>query len=335
MTERRIAFGVIGTGAIGRLHGQHLASRVPGASLAAIADIDRAAAERFAGQVGSPAVYTDYRDLLSDRMIEAVVISSPPETHAQVIEEAAAAGKQIFCEKPFDCELERIDRALAAVAGAGVRLQIGFNRRFDANYRSVHQAIASGKIGRPLILHLISRDPQLDTPSSNQANVGMLLDMTIHDFDMARYLIGSEVASVYTLAASTFDPAHEQLDTAVITLQFANGAFGTIDNSMTAYGYDQRLEVFGTEGAISIGNETLHRATVTDESGRHAALPLFFFAERYGESYIAELAAFVRCVIDGTETAVTGADGRIAVEIALAAQRSLDEGRPVTVGAEA
>ncbi len=332
MAERTIAFGVIGAGAIGRLHAQHLASRVPGASLVAIADIDRSAAERFAEQLGSPAVYTDYHDLLNNPAIEAVVISSPPETHAEIIEEAAALGKQIFCEKPIDCDLGKIDRALAAVARAGVTLQIGFNRRFDANFRSVREAIAAGKIGRPLILHIISRDPQVDVPSATPASVGMLLDMTIHDFDMARYLIGSEVTNVYTLAASTFDPAHEQLDTAVITLQFANGAYGTIDNGMTAYGYDQRVEVFGTEGAISIGNETLHRATVIDRSGSHAALPLYFFAERYGESYIAELRAFVRSVVDGTEPPVTGADGRIAVAIALAAQRSYDEGRPVPVG---
>ena len=323
-----IGFGVIGAGAIGRLHAQHLASRVPGARLVAIADVNPAAAAECVAQCDVSTVYENYQRLLRDPAIDAVVIASPPDTHAAIIEEAAAAGKQIFCEKPIDCELEKIDRALAAVAGAGVKLQIGFNRRFDANYRAVRDAVAGGKIGRPLILHIVSRDPKLPVLSDTRSVAGLFLDMTIHDFDMARYLTGSEVTEVRALADRVLHDAGD-LDTALITLRFSGGSFGTIDNGQTAYGYDQRVEVFGTAGMVSTQNERPHSALLTDAAGSHAALPLYFFTERYAASYLRELIEFVDCIRQDTEPPVTGADGRIAAVIALAAQRSYEEDRPV------
>jgi myo-inositol 2-dehydrogenase/D-chiro-inositol 1-dehydrogenase len=322
-----VGFGVIGAGAIGRLHAQHLASRVPGARLVAVSDVVRAAAEACAEATGA-AAYEDHRDLLADPQVEAVVIASPPDTHAAMIEEAAAAGKQVFCEKPIDCELDKIDRALAAVARAGVKLQIGFNRRFDANYRAVREAVVAGKIGRPLILHIISRDPTLPVVSDTRDAAGLFLDMTIHDFDMARYLIGAEVTEVRALAGRTLHDAGD-LDTALITLRFASGTFGSIDNGQTAYGYDQRAEVFGTEGMVSTDNEKADHATLTDSAGSHSAVPLYFFIERYAESYLRELREFVDCIRNDTKPPVTGADGRAAVVIALAAQRSYEEDRPV------
>ncbi|OGO52080.1 MAG: inositol 2-dehydrogenase [Chloroflexi bacterium RBG_16_68_14] len=328
---RSIAVGLIGVGAIGRLHAKHLASRVPGASLAAVADIDRAAAEACAAECGSPDVYDQYHDLLQDPAVQAVVVCSPPDTHAQIIEEAAGSGKHVFCEKPLDCDLDKIDRALKAVSRAGVKLQVGFNRRFDANFRYVHEAVGSGKVGQPYTLRITSRDPQLPQASGSRATVGLFLDTMIHDFDMARYLTGSEVVSVYALADAMIEGS-EEIDTAVATLRFASGVLGTIENGQTAYGYDQRVEVFGSKGAIAVENEKSHQVTLTDATGAHAALPLHFFVERYSASYIAELSAFVDCILGDTEPLVTGADGRIAILIALAAQRSYEEGKPVVLG---
>ncbi len=328
-SERQVAIGVIGLGAIGRVHGQNLASLVPGATLAAVADIDRAAIEAFTAQCPFPAAHEDYRDLLADPAVEAVVICSPPDTHAQIIEEAAAAGRHILCEKPIDCDLTRIDRALAAVQKAGVKLQLGFNRRWDANFLHVHDVVASGKIGRPYILHITSRDPRLPATSQSKASAGLFLDTTIHDFDIARYLMGSEVTSLYVLGGNGLAESGG-IDTALVSLRFASGAMGTIDNSVTVYGYDQRVEVFGSEGAIAVENERPHHATLTDREGSHTALPLHFYVERYAGSYLAEASAFVDCILRDTEPAVTGTDGRMATIIGLAAQRSYDEGRPVT-----
>jgi len=322
-----LGFGVIGAGAIGRLHARHLASQVEGARLVAVSDVVPEVAESCAQEAGARA-YGDHRELLANPQVEAVVISSPPDTHAEIIEQAAAARKQIFCEKPIDCDLEKIDRALAAVAGAGVKLQIGFNRRFDANYNAAHEAVAGGKVGRPLIIHIVSRDPKLPVVSDTRSVAGMFLDMTIHDFDMARYLTGSEVTEVFALADRRLHDAGD-LDTALVTLRFADGAYGTIDNGQTAYGYDQRVEVFGTDGMVATENERPHSATLTDSAGSHSVLPLYFFIERYAESYRRELEAFVECIQRDTEPPVTGRDGRMAVVIALAAQRSCDEGRPV------
>ncbi len=324
-----IGFGVIGAGAIGRLHARHLTSSVPGARLVAVSDVVHAAADACAQETGAKA-YADPSGLLGDEQVDAIVVASPPDTHAAIIEAAAAAGKQIFCEKPVDCEINKIDRALAAVERAGVKLQIGFNRRFDANYRAAHEAVASGKVGRPLIVHIVSRDPKLPAVSDTRDVAGMFLDMTIHDFDMARYLTGSEAASVYALGGAMLDGAGE-LDTALVTLRMTNGAIVTIDNGQTAYGYDQRVEVFGTEGMVSTENEKPHSATLTDGAGTHSVLPLYFFIERYAESYARELRAFVECIQENTEPPVTGADGRIAAVIALAAQRSYEEGRPVVL----
>ena len=330
MADRKVNVAVIGAGIMGRLHAEYLAFRVRGARLAAVADVDRAAAEACAARCNDPAVYLDYRQLLDDADIEAVAVCSPPQTHAQIIEEAAAAGKHIFCEKPLDCDLGRIDDALAAVRKARVKLQVGFNRRFDASFRHVHEAVAAGKIGRPHILHIVSRDPELPPAEDITRSAGLFLDSTVHDFDMARYLIGGEVETVYALGGAMVHRS-SSVDTVLITLRFVNGALGTIDNSQTVYGYDQRVEVFGSEGAISVENEKQDGATLSDREGLHAALPLHFFRERYVDSYIAEMTAFVDSILKDTDPPVTGEDGRAAVVLALVAQRSYQEGGPVAV----
>jgi myo-inositol 2-dehydrogenase / D-chiro-inositol 1-dehydrogenase len=330
---RTLRVGVIGAGRIGKLHAQNLATLIPGAQLAAIADIDLPAAQELAIKLNVPTVVADYHALLQDPAIDAIVICSATDTHACIVEEAAAAHKHIFCEKPIDLNLAKIDRALAVVAQAGVKLQVGFNRRFDPNFRKVREVVASGKIGEPQLLRITSRDPAPPPPEYVKVSGGIFLDMTIHDFDMARYLVGGEVTEVYAMGGVLVDPrigAAGDVDTAVTVLRFANGALGTIDNSRKAvYGYDQRVEVFGSGGAVSVTNSTPDSAVVSDAGGTHGALPLYFFLERYAESFLAELRQFVDAVLHDRPTPVTGMDGRIPVVIGMAAKKSLAENRPV------
>ena len=335
--------GLIGAGRIGKIHGETLARRIPQARLAAIADVHLPAAEELAAHLdggrAAPRAVDDYRRLLDDAQVEAVVIASASDTHAQIVEEAAAAGKQIFCEKPIDFDLARIDRALAAVAHAGVKLQVGFNRRFDANFRKVREMVAAGKIGQPHVLRITSRDPAPPPIEYVKVSGGLFLDMTIHDFDMARFLMGSEVCEVYATGAVLVDPAIGQagdVDTALITLTFENGAIGAIDNSRRAvYGYDQRVEVFGSEGMVAAGNEAPDRHVYANASGVHHSLPYYFFLERYLDSYIAEMQAFVEAVLHDKAPPVSGQDGRIPVVLGLAAQQSLREKRAVRLAGTA
>ena len=325
--------GIIGAGRIGRLHAEHLAFRIPAARLVAVSDIYLAAAQKCAADFNIPTVSQDHRVIMDNPDIEAVVICSSTDTHARLIEEAAAAGKHIFCEKPIDHDLARIDRALAAVDKAGVKLQIGFNRRFDPNFRRMHDLVRAGQIGEPHILRITSRDPAPPPIAYIKVSGGIFLDMTIHDFDMARYLIGSEVEEVYVAGGVLVDPAIGEagdIDTALITLRFENGAIGTIDNSRRAvYGYDQRVEVFGSGGCVSADNNYPNTAIVSDKHSVHRDLPLNFFMERYIESYIAEMKAFIECIQQDRTPPVTGVDGRIPVVMGHAARKSYEEHRPV------
>jgi myo-inositol 2-dehydrogenase/D-chiro-inositol 1-dehydrogenase len=328
-----IRFGVIGAGRIGKIHAENLATRIPGVVVAAIADIDLQAAQATAARLHVPAAITDYHVLLADPGIDAVAICSSTDTHARIIVEAATAGKHIFCEKPIDHDLAKIDAALQAVEKAGVKLQIGFNRRFDPNFLKVRQMVAEGKIGRPHILRITSRDPAPPPVSYVKVSGGMFLDMTIHDFDMARYLIGSEVEEVYVAAGVLIDPGIGEagdVDTAIITLCFANGAIGTIDNSRQAvYGYDQRVEVFGSNGMVTALNNTSDTHIYSTSDGVHSSKPLYFFLERYTESFIVEMREFVKSIQEDTQPPVTGLDGRIPVVIGIAAKKSYLEKRPV------
>ncbi len=298
-----------------------------------MADVDAEAARQCAAHIGIEHAVTDHRALIERPDIDAVAICSSTDTHAQFIEEAAAAGKHIFCEKPIDYDLARIDRALEAVRKAGVRLQIGFNRRFDPSFRRARELVAAGRIGQPHLLRITSRDPEPPPIDYVKVSGGIFLDMTIHDFDMARYLMGGEVDEVYAAGGVMVDPAIGEvgdIDTAAITLRFANGAIGTIDNSRKAkYGYDQRIEVFGSGGLVSVPNIPPHAATLSDGSGVHGPRPLLFFLERYADAYLAEMREFVDCVRAGKAPSVTGEDGRLAVVMAYAARTSCAENRPV------
>ena len=333
MPAHTLKMGLIGAGRIGRLHAEHLTSRIPSAELVMVADAFEEVARKTAERYDIPLATQDYRALLDRPDIQAMVICSSTDTHAQIIEEAAQAGKHIFCEKPIALDLPSIDRALDAVKRAGVKLQIGFNRRFDANYRRVRQAVEKGEIGQPLVIHIISRDPAPPPVEYIRVSGGIFLDMTIHDFDMTRFLIGSEVEEIFVLANAMSNPviaAAGDSDNTVIMLQFTNGVIGTISNSRHAvYGYDQRVELLGSAGAISTGNDYPNTAIISDARSVRRDLPLYFFVERYAESFVSEMAAFVDAVLQDTPVPVTGYDGRVPVVMALAARKSLIEHRPV------
>jgi len=336
MTEvtRRVNVAVLGVGRIGRLHAENLAWRVPGAHLVAVADINGAAAEECAARLGGQAaglrVTSDPGEVVRDAGVDAVVIATATNTHARLIEECARAGKHIFCEKPVDHDLERIDSALAAVEEAGVSLQIGFNRRFDPSFRYLRDRIAAGAIGELHILRITSRDPAPPSLDYVRVSGGIFLDMTIHDFDMARFLTGSEVHSVHAVGVVRVDPqigAIGDFDTAVVTMEMKSGALVTIDNSRRAvYGYDQRIEAFGSGGMLWADNQTGRRTGMADAAGLHTPRPLDFFLDRYTESFLVEMREFVGAVAAGTAPPLGAADARAPVVMALAATRSARTG---------
>ena len=321
MGTKTLNIGIIGAGTIGKVHAENLSFRNETAA--------KMAAERFR----IPQAVQDYHSILDDPNVEAVVICSSTDTHYRIICEAAQAKKHIFCEKPIDFSLARIDKALDQVAQNGVKLQVGFNRRFDPNFARVKQAVASGEIGEPHLLHIVSRDPEPPTPEYVKTSGGIFMDMTIHDFDMARYLIGSEVDEIFAAGGVRIDPEIGKagdLDTVLLLLKFKDGTLGTIDNSEKAvYGYDQRVEVFGSKGAIQIANNYPNTAMISDERRIWREKPLYFFIERYIESYIAEMSQFIDAVLEDKPTPVNGRDGRAPVVIGLAARKSYDENRPV------
>ncbi|MCX5759666.1 MAG: inositol 2-dehydrogenase [Candidatus Hydrogenedentes bacterium] len=332
MSNECLNVGLIGVGRIGKLHAEHLAYRLPGVRLKTIADVNAGAAQACATRLGVPVVSSDYHAILEDRDIQAVVICSPTNTHAQIVVEAAGAGKHIFCEKPIDLALDRVDQALAAVGQAGVRLQLGFNRRFDANFARVRRAIASGEVGTLRFVHIVSRDPAPPPIEYVKVSGGIFMDMTIHDFDMARFLVGDEVEEVYVSGGVMVDPAIGEvgdIDTALTVLRFRSGVIGTIDNCRQAvYGYDQRVEAFGSKGSIQTDNNYANSAIIASGQSVGRDLPLNFFMERYTESFLAEMRAFVDAVLNGKPVPVTGEDARKAMLIGLAARRSYETKRP-------
>ncbi len=335
MSQQKLRFAVFGVGRIGKIHAENLARRIPQAQLVAVTDVLPEALATEAARLNVPNAFEDYRRALELPEVDAVAICTPTDTHYRIILEAASAGKHIFCEKPLELELQKIREINDHVRKCGVQLMVAFNRRFDPNFSKVRELVSSGKVGVPHVLRITSRDPAPPPETYIRSSGGLFLDMTIHDFDMARYLVGDEVTEVYARAAVLVDPVFERAgdwDTAVITLSFAGGALGVIDNSRKAvYGYDQRVEVFGSEGMVTVRNNTPDTHIHFDRSGVHSALPLHFFMERYTESYLREMQAFVDAVLAGRPVPVSGADGLAAVEIALAAARSARENRPVRI----
>jgi myo-inositol 2-dehydrogenase/D-chiro-inositol 1-dehydrogenase len=329
---KTLNIGVIGAGRIGKLHAGNVAG-MKQARLHIVSDLAIHEQAAWLQEVGEPKTTRRYEEVLEDPEVEAVFICSPTDTHVEMIEKAALAGKHIFCEKPVSFDIKETERVLEVVRRAGVVLQTGFNRRFDSNFRKVRELVNSGKLGEPHVIRITSRDPNPPGYEYIRVSGGLLFDMAIHDFDMARYLSGSEVEEVYVKGAVLIDPEIGRLgdiDTAVTTLSFVNGAIGTIDNSRrAAYGYDQRVEVLGSKGMVTVKNDFDHSAEWSTVDGVFSDKPKHFFLERYDQAYKAEALAFVQSVLEGSPVLVDGYDALQAERIACAAKLSLVEGRPV------
>jgi myo-inositol 2-dehydrogenase/D-chiro-inositol 1-dehydrogenase len=331
----KIRVGVIGAGRIGKIHIDNLL-RQPKVELVAISDafagpeLEAWAAARGIGQVTK-----DSAAIIGHPGIDAVFICSPTDTHVPLIKEAAQAGKHIFCEKPVSMDIAQTIDAIEAVNKAGVKLQIGFNRRFDHNFKRVREHVQGGTIGDPHLIKITSRDPSPPPAEYIRVSGGIFMDMMIHDFDMARYVSGSEVEEVYAQGAVLVDPVFAEygdVDTAVVTLRFASGALGVIDNSRkAAYGYDQRVEVFGSKGSVAVTNDHPNTAEVSTAEGIVRDKPLHFFLERYNGAYVEETELFIDCLASGQPLPVDGNDGYQAERIALAAKLSGKLGRPVKI----
>lgn len=331
--QKHITVGIIGAGRIGKLHAENITYHVPGVKIKTVSDIYCDSIRDWAHNLGIENVSSDYRDIVNDPDIDAVLICSSTDTHSEFIIKAAKSRKHVFCEKPVDLDVSRIKKVLEEVEKAGIKFQVGFNRRFDHNFKRVHDLVKEGKIGTPHVIKITSRDPEPPPVDYVKVSGGIFLDMTIHDFDMARYLSGSEVTEVFARGAVLVDQSigdAGDVDTAIVTLKFENGALGVIDNSRKAvYGYDQRVEVFGSEGCITVSNDTPNTAVLSNAEGVTGEKPKYFFLERYKDSYIDEVISFFDAIRTGGETPVTGIDGLKPVIIGLAAKKSLLENRPV------
>ena len=330
----KIRIGIVGAGRIGSIHAENLAFRIPEAETVALADPDTKRAAQCADRLRIGSVYSDPRKLLDDDL-DAIILCSPTDHHAQQIELFAQAGKHIFCEKPIDLSLERIDQVLSVIERSKIKFQLGFNRRFDPNFARARELIASGKIGTPEVVRITSRDPAPPPADYIQSSGGMFLDMTIHDFDMARWIISEEVTELHAFTANLVDPEIGKLgdiDTAIVSLKYASGAVGAIDNSRRAvYGYDQRVEILGSSGSVVVSNVPETTATLSTTAGVANEKPMHFFLQRYAEAYLAEMKAFIEAIRRDTAPPVNAIDGRIPVILALAAQASSKEGRAITI----
>ncbi len=327
--------GLIGAGRIGRIHAENIVHHIPRVQITRIADVQAEKVRDWARGLGIPRVSADARELLADPEIEAVLVCSSTDTHADLVAAAAEKGKHVFCEKPVDLTVAKVKKAMAAAAKARVTLQVGFNRRFDHNFRRIRDLVRQGAIGDPHILRITSRDPAPPPAEYVKVSGGIFLDMTIHDFDMARYLAGSEAVEVYAKGAVRVDPAigaAGDVDTAVVTVTFENDCLGLIDNSRkAAYGYDQRVEIFGSKGALACANDTTSSVTLSNESGVSGDKPLYFFLERYHQAFLDEMNAFFDIVIDNKPSPVGDIDGLKPLLMGLAAKKSVAEGRPVKI----
>jgi myo-inositol 2-dehydrogenase / D-chiro-inositol 1-dehydrogenase len=329
MTGTSLGVAVVGTGRIGRLHAKLLAGGLSGLRLAAVSDVNADAAAACAARLGTRAVTMD--ELLGRDDVGAVAICSSTDTHAELSVRAAKAGKAVFCEKPLSLDLAEVDQVLAAAVG--MPLMVGFNRRFDPAHQAVRDAAAEGRLGDLHVVRITSRDPAPPPPEYVRTSGGIFLDMTIHDFDMARYVTRQEVVEVYARGEVRVDPkigAEGDLDTAVVVLTHEDRTLTVIDNSRKAvYGFDQRVEAFGSAGMAVSENPRAHTAVILGRGEASAQSLPWFFLDRYLPSYRREWAAFASYVRTGGPSPVPGSAARAAVAIGLAAWRSVREGRPV------
>lgn len=331
-----INIGIIGAGRIGKVHGESINRYVKGATVKAIADpfINEETRE-WAKLTGIKEIYTDYKEIINDSSIDAVLICSSTDTHSKIALEAIKAKKHIFCEKPIDHNVDKIKEVMKALEGTDLKFQVGFNRRYDHNFAAVHKAVQDGKVGEMNILKITSRDPAAPPIDYIKVSGGIFLDMTIHDFDMVRFISGAEVEEIYAMGDALVDKniaAADDIDTAIISMKLSNGALAVIDNCRRAcYGYDQRLEVFGSEGQASISNDTASSVEISCNNGIIKEKPLHFFLERYMQAYVNEVTDFIEAITENKAVSVNVNDGLEPVIIGLAAKLSLKEGRPVRI----
>jgi myo-inositol 2-dehydrogenase / D-chiro-inositol 1-dehydrogenase len=324
--------GLLGAGRIAGVHATAITTN-PGSTLVAVSDINTAAAAKLAAQYGAEARSTDA--ILNDPSIDAVLIATSTDTHSDLIERATATGKAVLCEKPVDLSLARAQACLTAVARNGKPVMIGFNRRFDPNFAALKAAVDRGEIGKAELLSITSFDPAPPPVAYIRVSGGLFRDMMIHDFDMANFIMGAAPVSVSAVGTSIVDPAIGQagdVDTAVVTLSYADGRIAVIKNSRRAvYGYDQRVELLGSEGLLQAQNMLENTVVKSTTAGVTGAKPTYFFLERYMPAYAAEWAAFVAAVTAGSALPVTLADGVAALAMAEAATQSAQSGQPVTL----
>jgi len=331
--KKKLRLGIIGAGRIGKIHAFNLYRFFPEIEISGIADVKFENARKLAEEVEAKSFFEDPKLLINDPNTDAILICSSTDTHAELIIESAKAGKDIFCEKPIALDIESIDEVLSEVGRSNVKLFVGFNRRFDPNFRKAKELISNGKIGKPHILKITSRDPEPPPIEYVKVSGGIFSDMTIHDFDMARYLINDEIEEIYASGSVLINEEIARfgdVDTAIITLKFKSGAIGVIDNSRKAiYGYDQRVEVLGSDGIIMVNNKLENDVIIANKNSFKFSKPLYFFLERYQESYLNEMKEFVSSILNNSEPPVSGKDGKIAILIAQAAKKSLEENRPI------
>jgi len=329
--------GIIGAGRIGKVHAENISRFIPEVEIKTVADpyMNEETEAFLKKNCGVKAVTREVADIISDEQIEAVLICSSTDTHSQYIMEAANAGKHIFCEKPIDYELKKVHKAINTAKKAGVKLQIGFCRRFDHNHKGVCDIVRSGKIGNVQMIKISSRDPVPPAIEYIKVSGGIFYDMMIHDFDMARFLAGAEVAEVMAAGSVLIDPSIGEagdVDTAMVMLKFENGVIAVIDNSRKAvYGYDQRVEVFGSKGCARNENDTPNTVLVSDENCTSYANTYKVMWDRYTGAFVSEIRSFIDAVENNRDVPVTGEDGLYPVLMAAAAAKSLKEGRAVRI----
>ncbi len=327
-----IRFLLIGAGRIGKIHAENIA-RNPRTTLIAVSDADSNAAQALAQRWNSKVLTLE--EALFDREVDAILVASSTDTHADWIEKCAAAGKPVFCEKPLDLNIERATACMRKAQAARIPLYLGFNRRYDPSFTRIHREIRSGSIGRLETLHITSRDPAPPPLEYISRSGGLFRDMMIHDFDMARWLLGAEPVEVFARGSALVDPGIGEagdVDTAMVMLRTAEGTLCQIANSRRcSFGYDQRIEAFGSNGMVRAGNHRETSVTMADSRGYTVEPALPFFLERYAAAYRLELEDFVNALEGVAVELATGEDGRRALLLADAAQQSLISGAPVAV----
>ena len=331
----KLRIGVVGCGRIGKLHIDNLINAIPETDVIAVADpmIDKSGAREWCAARGITNVSADYMDVINNPEVDAVFVCSSTDTHSIISLAAANAGKHVFCEKPVDYDVDKIKAVIEAVEKNGVKFQVGFNRRFDHNHKAVADAVKDGTIGDPHIVIVTSRDPEPPPASYVAVSGGIFYDMMIHDFDMVRYVTGSEAVEISAVGSCLVNPNLQEesgipdVDTAVVTMKMANGCIAVINNSRQAvYGYDQRVEAFGSKGVASDANDLLNTTTVMTKDGAMSQKPLWFFLERYNQAFIEQVKYFVDSVINDKPVVVGAIDGLRPVLMAAAATESCRNG---------